>query len=169
MELGTSIFKLDEWLAIGKRDGVFRNTVAQCNYGLDHVKLTDLRGSIELPGAQATCTHVKRDMLVDGVWQHRAHAPLRGLAEDGSFRTRATAAYPSKFNKYLAEALVKAALLRCKKHQQVALPVQAELSRSSHRNLPSLESPVSIDKCFRTLKRSSTSLTMIKLCSRRRN
>ena len=54
--------------AIGKRDGVFRNTVAQCNYGLDHVKLTDLRGSIELPDAQAACMHVKRDMLVDSVW-----------------------------------------------------------------------------------------------------
>ena len=129
LELGTSIFKLDEWLAIGKRDGVFRNTVAQCNYGLDHVKLTDLRGSIELPDAQATCTHVKRDMLVDGVWQHRAHAPLRGLAEDGSFRTRATAAYPSKFNKYLAEALVKAAMGRREVRQQVALPVQGDLTR----------------------------------------
>jgi hypothetical protein len=115
------MFSLDEFERLLKRPGVKRYTLAQCRFGADAEKLTDLVSNRDLSELELTCNHPPVWWRIPwcGKWIHSPHAPLKGrqrairaeewspdMLEDneptGPYLTRAYAAYPAGLNEPLA-------------------------------------------------------------------
>ena len=122
----TSLFTLDEFQELLSRDNVGRYTVAQCRYGADAEKLTDLISNRDLSSMELRCNHPDRWWRVpwNGQWHYGPHPPLKGKQKavpaeewqpsmlrrqelDGPYITRAYAAYPGEFNKALADKMAE--------------------------------------------------------------
>lgn len=131
-EDGTSMFRLDEFQQLLQENGVRIFTFAQCRFGSDAEKLTDLMSNQDLDHMVLTCNHEPQIWIVP--WNGRRyflpHAPLRGRqraikARDwnssmlrqyeptGPYVTKAHAAYPAQLNRKLALSLVES----CLQHQ----------------------------------------------------
>ena len=113
-----SLFGLDEWVQLIAQASAQRTLVAQCMFGADHGKPTELQGDTTIAQAPSTCTHQPQwwRLPPSGRWIWGAHAPLFGRVlavpadewhdelfnfvppHDAPFLTQATAAYPWKFN-----------------------------------------------------------------------
>ena len=117
----TSMFTLDEFQTLLERPGVNRFTLAQCRFGADAEKLTDLVSNRDLSDMQLRCNHESVWWRIpwSGEWIWGPHAPLKGRqrairAEEwnsdmlrdkepsGPYLTRAYAAYPAQLNEALA-------------------------------------------------------------------
>ena len=118
----TSMFALDEFQDLLKRDDVKIYTLAQCRFGAQAEKLTDLLSNRDLSDLELRCNHptVWWRIPWSGEWIWAAHPPLKGRqlavrAEEwnesmlmssepsGPYVTRAFAAYPPGLNEALAE------------------------------------------------------------------
>ena len=118
----TSMFTLDEFQELLEYDDVKIYTLAQCRFGAQAEKLTDLLSNRDLSDLELKCNHpaVWWRIPWSGEWIHASHPPLRGRqlavrAEDwnesmlrsyepsGPYVTRAFAAYPPGLNQALAD------------------------------------------------------------------
>ena len=123
-EGSTSMFTLDEFQELLRREGVDRYTLAQCRYGADAEKLTDLISNCDLRDMELRCNHPSVWWRIpwNGEWHYGPHPPLRGKQKairaedwnatmlrstepDGPYLTRAYAAYPKELNKALASVI----------------------------------------------------------------
>ena len=124
----TPMFKLEEFRELEKQDGVERVTFAQCQFGCEFEKLTDLLANFELgPEFRQLCNHPPKWWRVpwSGKRIYAPHPPLRGkqLAIEehlwnpgmlrssepqGDYLTRSAAAYPADLDRALAVALATA-------------------------------------------------------------
>ena len=122
----TSMFMLDEFQELLSDSRVNLFTLAQCRFGADVEKLTDLLSNRDLSDLELKCNHPSRWWRVpwNGERFYGPHPPLRGkqkaIAEEdwhpsmmrgwepeGPYITRAYAAYPDQLNKALADKLAK--------------------------------------------------------------
>jgi len=121
---------LASWAKVVEDEQAHRNYLDQCNFGCEFLKPTLLLGTISFRNSPGKCQHPKRWFreIPSGNWKFAAHPPLSGkikavpaeLWHDGLYSvrasadmpylTRATAAYPSLMNRYLARSLVMSAL-----------------------------------------------------------
>lgn len=120
----TSMFMLDEFQELLAKPDVNVYTLAQCGYGADAEKLTDLMTNRSLEHLETKCKHPVKDWVIP--WSGRryrtAHAPLKGRQRaipaeqwstdmlrdrepSGPYVTREFAAYPAGLNKALADAI----------------------------------------------------------------
>ena len=124
----TSMFKLDEFIELMQKPAIYRYTFAQCRYGAEAEKLTDLVSNIAgMDEFTLKCNHPKQWWVIpwSGERVLSPHPPLRGkqraIAErdwnqsmlrdkepHGDYLTRQAAAYPTQLNRALAAALHKA-------------------------------------------------------------
>ena len=133
-EDSTSMFTLDEFQNLLQQDGVRIFTLAQCRYGADVEKLTDLMSNRDLSGMELRCNHppVWWRIPWSGQWHFGSHPPLRGKQKairaeewnpsmlrssepDGPYLTRAYAAYPKELNEALAKAITSSMRVKDKK------------------------------------------------------
>ena len=126
-EGSTSMFTLDEFQDLLQQEGVRIFTLAQCRYGADVEKLTDLMSNRDLSHLELRCNHPSVWWRIpwNGEWYFGPHAPLRGKQKavkaeewnesmlrqsepNGPYLTRAYAAYPKELNQALADAITSA-------------------------------------------------------------
>lgn len=143
-EDSTSMFTLDEFQQLQQRDGVKIYTLAQCRYGADVEKLTDLMSNRDLSELELQCNHPHIWWRIpwSGEWHYGPHPPLRGKQKaikaedwnesmlrysepDGPYLTRSYAAYPRELNEALAKAITNSIQQR-KANRIVPGPVKAE-------------------------------------------
>ena len=117
----TSMFTLDEFQELLGLEGVNVYTLAQCRFGAQAEKLTDLVSNRDLSDLELRCNHPARWWRIpwNGEWIFSPHPPLKGRelaipAEhwsvdmlkakepNGPYVTRAFAAYPEGLNRALA-------------------------------------------------------------------
>lgn len=136
------MFTLDEFAELLSCEDVKIYTIAQCQYGAQAEKLTDLMSNRDLSSLEKSCDHPMRWWRIpwNGKWIHARHPPLKGRqlaipAEqwsatmlrdrepEGPFVTRAFAAYPGELNEALAnkfdELLKETSDVRAAKPQNV--------------------------------------------------
>ena len=126
-EGSTSMFTLDEFQDLLQHEGVRIFTLAQCRYGADVEKLTDLMSNRDLSHLELRCNHPSVWWRIpwNGEWYFGPHAPLPGKQKavkaeewnesmlrqsepNGPYLTRAYAAYPKELNQALADAITSA-------------------------------------------------------------
>lgn len=166
----TSMFTLDEFIELMDNEDVHIYTLAQCRYGAQVEKLTDLLSNADLSSLELTCNHPVRWWRIpwSGEWIHARHPPLKGkqLAipseewstsmlrdrePEGPFVTRAFAAYPAELNKALAD---KMAQLIQEKPQQVSDVGASDRRPDKLHNEDELDPKVTMST---TLRQQSTS------------
>ena len=122
----TSMFMLDEFQELMSHKNVRLFTLAQCRYGADVEKLTDLLSNRDLTELELRCNHPPRWWRVpwSGERFYGPHPQLRGRQKaipeedwnesmlqryepSGPYLTRAYAAYPELLNKALADQMAK--------------------------------------------------------------
>lgn len=120
----TSMFTLDEFQSLLQFENVNIFTFAQCRFGCDAEKLTDLLSNRDLSSFERLCNHEARWWTIpwNGKSQFTPHPPLKGRQKAipseqwnssmlrnkepaGPYITRAYAAYPSQLNEALAEIM----------------------------------------------------------------
>ena len=124
-----SMFKMEEFKALEAMDGGERYSFAQCRFGCEFEKMTDLLSNVELgPEFKQKCNHPPKWWRVpwNGKRIWAPHPPLRGKQvaieehlwdpgmlrnrePQGEYITRQAAAYPAEMNRALASALAAAA------------------------------------------------------------
>ena len=117
----TSMFCLDEFQELLDQEGVRIYTLAQCRFGAQAEKLTDLVSNRDLSDLELRCNHPPQWWRIpwSGELIYSAHPPLKGKQmavpasewsstmlrnkePEGPYITRAFAAYPSGLNSALA-------------------------------------------------------------------
>ena len=140
------MYKLECWRALLQRAEVKCQRLVQCMLGGEFTKPSDLvHFGVDLEDAPAKCTHpaIPWRLVPTGQTVVRPHPPLQGKlkavraadwtssmrraipAANAPFLTKATASYPSGFNRYLAKKLIHAVLNR-RRDQQKADVVEAQ-------------------------------------------
>jgi len=107
-----SLFNLPEWLRLAATPGVQHLDFHQCALGAESTKPTRLLFYlVDVSALAGKCNHTRQHWQFTDLRGHprttfAAHPPLAGRRrEDGTFATKAAAAWPGEMNRRLAHAL----------------------------------------------------------------